>query len=79
MRIVEGRTCKTMERCGEHHASSHYEDKSKYLKHDQIVVLSEAVRTAQALSAAELRYNMQPADPNSAGKKIGLELLHYMQ
>ena len=79
MRIMETSTWKSLERCGEHNATSHDEDHSKYLKHQQIVAVTDAVTIAPALSAAELRRNMQLADPNSPGKRIGPEMIRSMQ
>ena len=40
---------------GEHHVNSHDEDRSKYLKHDQIIAVANAVTVAPNLSAAVLR------------------------
>ncbi len=50
-----------LDQCGKHNANSHDEDKSKYLKHDQIVAVTDAVTIAQQQSAAQLRRNMQRA------------------
>ena len=43
IRIMEGPGWKQLHRFGEHDASSHKQDKSKYLKHEQIVAVSDAV------------------------------------
>ena len=57
IRIVEGHNFKQLDFLGEHHANSHDEDRSVYLKHDQIVAVHEAVTYAPTLSAAQLRRN----------------------
>ncbi len=66
-----------LDRCGEHNANRHDGDRSKYLKYDQIVAISDAVTIAPQLSAAQLRRNTQLAD--SPSKKIALELLRSVQ
>ncbi len=53
--------------CNERNASSHDDDESKYLKHNQIVVV---VTISPQQSAAQLRRNMQLASDESPGKKI---------
>ncbi len=45
-----------------HHAASHAQNDSKKLKYDQMVASRDAVVTAQQLSAAMLRSNMQLHD-----------------
>ena len=79
IRIMEGADWMQLDRCGEHNANSHDEDKSKYLKHDQIVAVTDAVTIAQQQSAAQLRRNMQLAGPDSLGKNIAPQLLRCMQ
>ena len=59
------------------YANSHDEDKSKYLKYDQICAIADAVTIAPNLSATQLRRNMSLAD--SPGKKIAPELLRSVQ
>jgi hypothetical protein len=68
-----------LDRCGEHNANSHDEDKSKYLKYDQIVAVTDAVTIAPQQSAAQLHRNMQLAGPDSPGKNIAPELLRCMR
>ena len=79
IRIMVGPGFKQLDRCCEHDANSHDEDKSKHLKCDQIIAVTDAVTVAPTLSAAQLRRNMQLADPDSPGKKIGLDLLRSME
>ena len=79
IRIVEGPNFKLLEFVGEHNANSHDDDRSVYLKHDQIVAVHDAVTVAPTISAAQLRRNMQLADPDSPGKRIGPERLRSMQ
>jgi hypothetical protein len=62
-----------LDRSGEHHANSHDEDKSKFLKYNQIIAVTDAVAIAPNLSAAELRRNMQISD--SPGKKMKADML----
>ena len=58
--------------------TSHDKDHSKYLKHDQIVAVTDAVTIVQVV--CQLRNsNMQLADPNSPRTRIGLEMLRCMQ
>ncbi len=66
-----------LDRCRKHNANSHDDDKSKYLKYDQIVAISDAVIIAPQLSAAQLRRNLQLA--HSPSKKIAPELLQSVQ
>ncbi len=68
-----------LDRCGEHNANSRDEDKSKYLKYDQIVAVTDAVIIAPQQSAAQLRRNMQLAGRDSPGKNIARELLRCVQ
>jgi hypothetical protein len=77
IRIQYGPDWMQLDRCGEHNANSHDHDKSKYLKYDQIVAISDAVTIAPQMSAAQLRRNMQLAD--SPGKKIAPEFLRSVQ
>jgi hypothetical protein len=49
--------------CGEHDANSQDDGKSKYVKHDQIVAVSDAVTMAPQQSSAQLRHYMQLASP----------------
>jgi hypothetical protein len=67
---MEGSDWMQLDRCGEHNANSHDEDKSKYLKHEQIVAVTDAVTIAPQQSAAQLRRNIQLAGPDSAGKNF---------
>ncbi len=78
---MEGTDWMQLDQCDEHNANSHDDDKSKYLKHDLIVVVTDAVTIALQQSAAQLqlRRNMQLAGPNSPGKNIVPELLLCMQ
>ena len=55
------------------------QDTSKYLKHDQIVAVSDAVLIAPQQSAAQLRHNMAMAGPSSPGKHIEPSLLRSVQ
>ncbi len=76
---MEGPGWKQLHRFGEHYASSHKEDKSKYLKHDQIVAVADAVLIAPQQSAAQLRRNLSMAGPSSPGKLIEPALLRSVQ
>jgi hypothetical protein len=60
--------------CGEHDANSHDDDKSKYLKHEQIVAVADAVTIAPQ---QPVRRNMQLAE--SPTKHIEPLLLRCMQ
>ena len=51
---MEATGWKQLNLIGEHNADSHKEDKSKYLKHDQIVAVADAVTIALQQSAAQL-------------------------
>ena len=79
IRIMEGPGWKQLDRFGDHDASSHKEDRSKYLKYDQIVAVSDAVLIAPQQSAAQLRRNMSMAGPSSPGKLIEPALLRSVQ
>jgi hypothetical protein len=46
-----------LDRCCDHNANSHDDDQSKYLKHEQIVAVADAVTVAPQLSAAQFRRN----------------------
>jgi hypothetical protein len=46
IRILYGPDWMQLDRCGEHNANSHDDDKSKYLNYDQIVAISDAVTFA---------------------------------
>ena len=61
---MEGPDWIQLDRCGEHHddANSHDDDKSKFLKHEQIVAVADAVTVAQQQSASQLRFNLQLAE-----------------
>jgi hypothetical protein len=74
---MEDPGCIQLDRCGEHNANIHDEDQSKYLKHEQIVAVSDAVTVAQQQSAAQLLRNLQLAE--SPTKNIEPLLLHCMQ
>jgi hypothetical protein len=79
IRIMEGRGWKQLHRFGEHNVNSHKQDTSKYLKHDQIVAVSDAVLIAPQQSASQLRRNMAMAGPSSPGKLIEPSLLRSVQ
>ncbi len=64
---------------GKYTANSHDDDKSMYLKHSQIIAVSDVVTFAPLNSAAQLRRNLQIADPDSPSKTIALELLRCVQ
>jgi hypothetical protein len=61
----------TLERCWLHDMNSHATDKSKYLKYEQIISLSEAAVTVPNLSAVVIRRNLLMHD--SPTKTIGVE------
>jgi hypothetical protein len=61
----------TLERFGLHDMKSHATDKSKYLKYDQIISLSEAAVTVSNLSATVIRRNFLMHD--SRTKTIGVQ------
>jgi hypothetical protein len=65
IRIIEGPGWMELHRCGEHYANSHDDDKSKYLKHEQIVAVADAVTIAPQQSASQLRRNLQLAESPS--------------
>ena len=73
IRIIIGHEFMQLERHGEHDANSHDEDRSKYLKHEQIIAVSEAVTIVPNLSASILRRNMQML--HGPGRAIGADLL----
>ena len=77
IRITEGPDWMQLERCGEHNANSHDDDHSKYLKHEQIVAVADAVTVAPQQSASQLRRNLQLAE--SPTKHIEPLLLRCMQ
>jgi hypothetical protein len=77
IRIMEGPDWMQLERCGEHNANSHDDDQSKFLKHEQIVAVSDAVIVAPQQSASQLRRNLQLAE--SPTKHIEPLLLRCMQ
>jgi hypothetical protein len=58
IRVGRGDGNFTLERCDLHNMNSHATDKSKYLKYNQIILLTEAAVTAPNLSAAVIRRNM---------------------
>jgi hypothetical protein len=65
LRRVFGSDFVELQRSGLHDASSHENDGSKYLKHDQIVALHDATVTAPQLSGTMLLQNLQFAEsPN---------------
>jgi hypothetical protein len=76
---MEGRGWKQLHRFGQHDASSHKQDTSKYLKHEQIIAVSDAVLIAPQQSAAQLRRNLSMAGPSSPGKDIEPALLRSVQ
>ncbi len=61
----------TLEHFGIHDMKSHATDKSKYLKYDQIISLSEAADTAPNLSEAVIRRNLLMHDRPT--KTIGVQ------
>jgi hypothetical protein len=74
---VIGRDFVELQHSGLHDASSHENDGSKYLKHDQIVAVHDAAVTAPQVSGTVLRQNLQLADnPN---KKNAAQLQHCVQ
>jgi hypothetical protein len=73
IRITTGPEFTQIEKHGEHNPNSHDEDKSKYLKHDQIVAVSDAVTIAPNISAAVLRRNLLMVD--APGTSIGTDML----
>ncbi len=79
IRIMEAVGWKQLDRIGEHNAESDQEDKSKYLKHEQIVAVTDTVTIALQQSAAQLRRNRAMAGPTSPGKLIEQELLLSVQ
>jgi hypothetical protein len=54
---MEGPDWIQLDRCGEHNANSHDDDQSKYLKHEQIVAVADAVTVAPQQSASQLWRN----------------------
>jgi hypothetical protein len=66
-----------LDRCGNQNANSHDDDQSKFLKHEQIVAVADAVIVATQQSAAQLLRNMQIAE--SPNKHIDPLLLSCMQ
>jgi hypothetical protein len=74
---MEGPDWIQLDRCGEHNATSHNDDKSKFLKHEQIVAFADAVTVAPQPSASQLRRNLQLAE--SQTKHFELLLLQCMQ
>ena len=76
---MEGTGFKQLDRIGKHNADSHKQDKSKYLKHEQIVAVADAVTIAPQQSAAQLRRNMAMAGPSSPAKVIAQDLLLSVQ
>jgi N-acetylglucosamine-6-phosphate deacetylase len=56
---MEGPDWIQLDRCGEHNVNSHDENNSKYLKHDPIVAVSDAVTIAPQQLAAQLQRNLQ--------------------
>ena len=79
IRIMEGTGFKQLDRIGEHNADSHKQDKSKYLKHEQIVAVADAVTIAPQQSAVQLRRNMSMAGPSSPAKMISPDLMRSVQ
>ncbi len=75
--IIEGPDWIQLDRCGEHNANSHDDDQSKYVKHEQIVAVADAVTVAPQQSASQLRCNLQLAE--SPTKHIEPLLLCCMQ
>ncbi len=69
-----GHQLEQLDQHGEHYTNSHDDDKSKYLKNNQIVAVSDAV-----IIAPQQSRNMQLAGPESPGKNIALELLLCVQ
>ncbi len=58
-----------LEQCGLYDVHSHEEDASKYLKYEQIILVSEAAITAPNLSSSAIHRNMPLHD--SPTKTIG--------
>jgi hypothetical protein len=61
VKIVETANMFELYFLGEHNKSSHDEDKSKYLKHKQIVAVYDGARVCPQQSAAVLRRNLNLA------------------
>ncbi len=59
---MEGPDWIQLERCGQHNPNSHDDDQLKFLKHEQIVAVAEAVTVAPQQSAAQLRRSLQLAE-----------------
>jgi hypothetical protein len=74
---MEGPEYMQLDRCGEHNATSHDEDSTKYLKQDQIVSVTDTVTLAPQQSAVQLRRNMQLAE--NLTKHIETLLIRFMQ
>jgi hypothetical protein len=71
IRVGRGVGSLTLELFGIHDMKSHATDKSKYLKYDQIISLSEAAVTAPNLSEAVIRRNLLMHDRPT--KTIGVQ------
>ena len=70
VKIFESATLLELYFLGEHNESSHDEDKSKYLKHKQIVAVYDGARVCPQQSAAVLRRNLAAAAETSPEKLI---------
>jgi hypothetical protein len=77
IQITEGPDSMQLERRGEHNPKSHDDGQSKYLKHEQIIAVADAVTVAPQQSATQLRRNLQLAE--SPTKHIEPLLLRCMQ
>ena len=65
LRLVKGPNFIELQQSGLHDASSHENDKSEYLKYDQIIAVHDSAVTAPQLSGAVIRRNLQMADSPS--------------
>ena len=75
VKIVETENMLSLYYLGEHNQNSHDDDKSKYLKHKQIVAVHEGARICPQQSAAVLRRNLSAAAENSPEKQIDPKFL----
>ncbi len=64
-----------LDQCGEHNASSDDDAQSRYLKYNQIIVVTDALTTAQQQYAAQLRRDVQLAGTESQDKHIVPDML----
>jgi hypothetical protein len=79
IRLTEAGGWKQLDRIGEYNADSYKQEKSKDLKHEQIVAVSDAVTIETQQSAAQLRRNMSLAGPSRPIKLIEPALMRSLQ